>query len=310
MKLAKRALVVVMVVAMIGCMSAMAFASGSVSLVKVDEKNVAVQAVNAIGLKSFDFVITADAGIVLKNVKASSDGNDCTAADNAFTTEKNMAEGKFSGYFKENLWERDAWVAAADDLGEEISASFDPANFNMGTIVYDASAAAGPAYIYVKGTVKSESGDFTVDTKVCVVEGEVPTEPAKTEAPKTDAPKTDAPKTDAPKTDAPKTDAPKTDAPKTDAPKTDAPKTDAPKTDAPKTDAPKTDAPKTDAPKTDASKTDAAKTDAAKTTKAPAATQKNPNTGDVPTGDNMALAAAFGVVALAGAAFVISKKRK
>ncbi len=36
----------------------------------------------------------------------------------------------------------------------------------------------------------------------------------------------------------------------------------------------------------------------------------NPDTGDKPQGDNMALAAAFGVVALAGAAFVITKKRK
>ncbi len=36
----------------------------------------------------------------------------------------------------------------------------------------------------------------------------------------------------------------------------------------------------------------------------------NPNTGDVKTGDTMALAAAAGVVALAGAAFIISKKRK
>ncbi len=36
----------------------------------------------------------------------------------------------------------------------------------------------------------------------------------------------------------------------------------------------------------------------------------NPNTGDQKTGDNMALAAAAGVVVLAGAAFIISKKRK
>lgn len=36
----------------------------------------------------------------------------------------------------------------------------------------------------------------------------------------------------------------------------------------------------------------------------------NPPTGDKTTGDNMALAAAAGVVVLAGAAFIISKKRK
>ena len=36
----------------------------------------------------------------------------------------------------------------------------------------------------------------------------------------------------------------------------------------------------------------------------------NPPTGDEPTGDNMALYAAGAVVALAGAAFIISKKRK
>ena len=47
------------------------------------------------------------------------------------------------------------------------------------------------------------------------------------------------------------------------------------------------------------------------TTKAPStSTEANPNTGDKPQGDNMALAAAFGVVALAGAAFVFTKKRK
>ena len=36
----------------------------------------------------------------------------------------------------------------------------------------------------------------------------------------------------------------------------------------------------------------------------------NPDTGDQNTGDNMALAAAAGVVALAGVAFVLTKKRK
>ncbi len=46
------------------------------------------------------------------------------------------------------------------------------------------------------------------------------------------------------------------------------------------------------------------------TTKAPSKPVTNPDTGDKDTGDNMALAAAFGVVALAGAAFVITKKRK
>ncbi|MCH5197489.1 MAG: LPXTG cell wall anchor domain-containing protein [Oscillospiraceae bacterium] len=39
-------------------------------------------------------------------------------------------------------------------------------------------------------------------------------------------------------------------------------------------------------------------------------TAANPGTGNEPTGDNMALAAAAGVALLAGAAFIVSKKRK
>ena len=295
MKIAKRALVLIMAVAMVCCMSAMAFAAGSVSLSYDGDKNISITANGMIGLKSFDFVVTADDGVVIKNLKKSSDAAACEAGDNAFTTDFNKSNGKFSGYFKEDLWALDAWKAAADDLGEEIPDGFNPSAFNMGTIVIDASGATGPAYVYVTGSVKG--CDATVDAKVLVKEGEAPV----TEAPKTEAPKTEAPKTEAPKTEAPKTEAPKTEAPKTEAPKTEAPKTEAPKTEAPKTEAPKTEAPKTEAPKTEAAPTTVKPVDTGDST---------PNAGDKPTGDNMALAAAASVVALAGAAFVITKKRK
>ena len=295
MKIAKRALAIIMAVALVGCMSAMAFAAGSVDLAYDGDKNISITANGLIGMKSFDFIFTASEGVVLKNVKASADAAACTAADNAFTTEKNMAEGKFSGYFKENLWTLDKWQAAADDLGEEIPGDFDPTSFDMGTIVVDASGAKGDAYVTVTGVIKTESGDVNVDEKVALSAEEPATEAPKTEAPKTEAPKTEAPKTEAPKTEAPKTEAPKTEAPKTEAPKTEAPKTEAPKTEAPKTEAPKTEAPKTEAPKTTVKPVNAGDT------------QKD---GGTYTGDNMALAAAASVVALAGAAFVITKKRK
>ena len=261
MKIAKRALAIMMAVAIVACMSAMAFAAGSVALTFDGNKNVAITANGMIGLKSFDFVITADDGVVIKNLKKSSDAAACEAGDNAFTTDFNKGNGKFSGYFKENLWDLAQWQTAADDIGEEIPAGFNPASFNMGTLVIDASAATGPAYVYITGTAKGDS-DITVDAKVLVKEGEAPA----TEAPATEAPATEAPATEAPKTEAPKTEAPKTEAPKTEAPKTEAP------------------------------------------TKP---NVKPVDTGDnVPTGDNMALAAAASVVALAGAAFVITKKRK
>ena len=85
-----------------------------------------------------------------------------------------------------------------------------------------------------------------------------------------------------------------------EASKDDASKEDPSKEDASKEDTSKKD----DTKKDDTKKDDTKKNDTKSSTKAP---QKD---GGVKTGDNMALAAAFGVVALAGAAFVITKKRK
>ena len=143
------------------------FAAAPVELSCVDEKNISITAVNMIGMKTFDFVITADRGVVVKNVKASRDGYDCAAADNAFTTEKNMFEGRFSGYFKEALWDLDRWIDEAEYLGEEISPSFDPAHFNLGTIVIDASNAPAGARVYVKGVIRGER-NYAVDVSVAV----------------------------------------------------------------------------------------------------------------------------------------------
>ncbi len=299
MKIAKRALAIIMAVALVGCMSAMAFAAGSVALSYDGSKNITVTAVGMIGMKSFDFIITADDGVVLKNVKASSDAPATVAADNAFTTEKNMAEGKFSGYFKENLWELDQWQAAADDLGEEIPAGFNPSSFNMGTIVIDASGATGPAYVYVKGTVKG-STDVAVDQKVLVKDGPTPVEPT-TEKPA--EPTTEKPAEPTTK--------------KPVEPTTQKPAEPTTKKPVEPTTKKPVEEKTTAIPKPVENKTTVApKPVENKTTVAPApvpannGTQPCPNTGDKPTGDNMALAAAAGIVALAGAAFVISKKRK
>ena len=290
MKLAKKALVVVMAIAMIGCMSAVAFAAGSVSLDYDGAKNISITANGMIGLQSFDFTITADDGIVIKNVKDSSVSDQCKAIGNAYSYEFNKANGQFSGYFKENLWSTDDWNVAADDMGED-PISFDPNSFNMGTIVIDASGATGPAYVYITGSVKGV--DATIDAKVLVVAGEPASEhqePASEHQEPASEHQEPASQHQEP------------------ASQHQEPASQHQEPASQHQEPASEHQGEAEASEKDNNSGTATPTE--KPSKAPAPTQKNVNTGDVPTGDNMALAAAFGVVALAGAAFIISKKRK
>jgi LPXTG-motif cell wall-anchored protein len=326
MKIAKKALVVVMAIVIAASMSAMAFAAGEkIALTSDGSKNVTVNAVSAIGLKSFDFTITADDGITLKNVKKSSDAAAGDAADNGISTEFNKASGQFSGYFKNELWAKDQWETAADDLGEELPAGFDPANFNLGTIVYEAAEGAkGPAYIYVKGAMKVGDSEVAVDEKVLIVAAaEEPSgeDPSEAEQPSEDEDASKKAEEEASKKAAEEASKKAAEEASKKAAEEASKKAAEEASKKAAEEASKKAA--EDASKKaaeDASKNAAEekttkaeeKTTKAeeKTTKAPSTTKAPQKDGGVNTGDNMALAAAAGVVALAGAAFVLTKKRK
>lgn len=124
---------------------------------------------------------------------------------------------------------------------------------------------------------------------------EVPEFPDETdpEEPSTEEPSTEEPSTEEPSTEEPSTEEPSTEEPSTEEPSTEEPSTEEPSTEEPSTEAPSTEEPSTEAPSVEDT-TSEADTD----TQAPA------------NGDSMMLGAFAAVAILAGAAVVITKKRK
>lgn len=247
MKIAKKVLAVVMAIAMIGCLTAMAFAADGAKIVfnvnEPDAKGIVyvdVNFVNCEGLKSFDLVVSDFAFTAVK------DGDDIAAAgqaDNALTYDKNPAEGKISGYFKNVLYTTAEWADAADANLADATVS-DGANFKAFKIAFKTGDVA-EAIAKISGTVAFEGKDnLEIKDEQIVL---------KAAAPATEA--TEATQA------------------------------------------------------TEATEATEKGTDATVVTEEKPTDNANPN-DDVKTGDTMALAAAAGVVALAGAAFIISKKRK
>lgn len=246
MKIAKKVLAVVMAIAMIGCLTAMAFAAPVGKGYLTAEKDgtditVYLKLKDAIGLQAGKAVITYDPAVVEYqyadygadaaevNANCVSSKNGCTALEN----------GEVAGTVEYSLTFTESLGTLADFQSQAKKKSYnfqlDPNDFEYAVFyftVIDEKAAKATFTLNGEGDVVAAG--TTVDVEIAGV-------PQTTEAPSTNK-----------------------------------------------------------APET---------TEAPATKEAPTK-ESNPSTGDVKTGDNMALAAAAGVVALAGAAFIISKKRK
>ncbi len=327
MKIAKKLLAAIVALMVVCSLTVSAFAADpssyddcGIKLVSdwtIDEYNcitVDVYFTGAEDLKSFDLVLTYDANI-LGFVEDSTIGSDAAQVNNTKTNAwysqmNGLTDGlvTFAGYFQENMYSAEKFASDAK-RGETVS--IDPNNFHAFTFYLNVDDAAALASQYTEITVEGamkfgvEDAEVAKNVTDTINNGYV------------DVPATDVPATDAPATDAPATDAPATDAPATDAPATDAPATDAPATDAPATDAPATDAPATDAPATNPLTPPATEDPSSPIGGGNGAGGNGGHGGhgkpghDHPnTGNSAVLAAAAGVVLLAGAAFVVTKKRK
>ena len=137
-------------------------------------------------------------------------------------------------------------------------------------------------------TIEGMSADEALVTVCNVLE--VPEFPDETDP---EEPSTEEPSTEEPSTEEPSTEEPSTEEPSTEEPSTEEPSTEEPSTEEPSTEEPSTEEPSTEAPSVEDT-TSEADTD----TQAPA------------NGDSMMLGAFAAVAILAGAAVVITKKRK
>lgn len=209
MKIAKKVLALAMAVALVACFAVMAFAApaGAKLSFTAGEPNakglveVKVNAVNCTGLTSFDITLTADNGAALVKIADTADGEAAKKADNAFTSEFNKANGQYSGYFKNNLWSTADFTKAAEDLYEELPATFSAENFGLGVLTVKVND--GATTLSVKGTAKFADGSELAAINETVKIGQAAATEAPTQAPTTAAPSTKAPATQAPTTAAP-----------------------------------------------------------------------------------------------------------
>ncbi len=248
MKIANKVLAVVMAVAMIACLSAMAFAAIAPANAKMelvlDGTDVKLYAKDSIGLASANVTLKFDPAVVTKvRVTSGADAKNVNAdnfENNSFSSENNAADVanvSYGFYFKEFLW--DAAKFAAEDLSGE--ANINATNFHVATFKLTLAEGKTAEDVVVEISAAADFANAAGEKEAiasfpCVgIEKVVPpsTEPTTTEAPSTQAP----------------------------------------------------------------------------TTQCKPETTTNKEAG-VPAGDTGVLAIAAGVVAIAGAAFVVSKKRK
>jgi len=348
MKLAKKVLAAVMAIAMIAGLSAMAFAAApTVSFefgeVKDGQVKMNVYFDNSVGLKSWDIAINYDADVL--TFKSMSKGADAkqieNTMDNSFTDEKNTSEaGKilYSGYFKENLWDSKTFADNAADA-EEAPVNVNDTHFHAATVTFIV-ASTDKASVDVSAQVTTAGGDngtagLTAGSAKLVLKEEPATEKPATEKPVTEKPVTEKPATEKPATEKPATEKPATDKPATgekenpwlvkhcdkhwsfkegcpDCEKLNPMHCDKhDHFDCDCKDCEKANRKHCDKHECFKDGCEACKKacDTHKGADKPAV-KDTTKAGNVNTGDNMALAAAGAVVVLAGAAFVISKKRK
>ena len=180
MKMAKKLLAVAMVLSMVAAFTAIAFAaSPSVSFSVGDyadgKATVAVSLVDCVDLTSGSLNFGYETEKVSKILKKN--GTDAKAIgdiDNAFNSEFNADTNpaEFGFYFKNKLWDNDAWKEAADELGQDDVVN--GASFECAQFVFTAEAGAvitvtgelkfGETAVAVNKTFKIGKGESVVET--------------------------------------------------------------------------------------------------------------------------------------------------
>ena len=316
MKIAKKLLAAIVAVMLVCSLAVCAFAStpesaetGAVALESdwtLDSQNrvtVKLYFVEAEDLYSWDLYVNYDNTIFA--APTSSQGTDTkqvgNCLSNSVTWEFNDAwddnSGKFSGFFKETLWSSEKFLEDSDPDSDD-QCIVNSTKFHALTLRFKVNDLdkfnATTTSITIANDGGAEDSKMTFNGNAKVVTAEV-THVVEVETP-TEAPATEAPATEAPATEAPATEAPATEAPATEAPATEAPATEAPATRPVEDD-------------DDDCRPGKPGHDNCKPGK-PSCKPGKPNHNHPNTGDSAVLAAAAGVVLLAGAAFVVSKKRK
>ena len=211
MKHAKKLLAVVMVLAMIGAFSAIAFAAPAATFTVgnyADGKaTVTVNLDGAVGLTSGSLAFSYPDGKVTKIIKKN--GADVAAIgdiDNAFSSEFNNTANpaEFGFYFKNNLWSSAEWKSAADDLDQTNYVNGE--SFEAAQFVFTAEAGTT---VTVTGELKIGDAVTAVNTSFTLGAVE-PTEPASQE-PASQEPASQEPASQEPASQEPATQEPVTD---------------------------------------------------------------------------------------------------
>lgn len=175
MKHAKKLLAVVMVFAMVAAFSAIAFAAPAVTFTVGDyadgQATVSAKFAGAVGLTSGSLSFAyADGSVTKIQKKTGADAKAIGDVDNAFSSEFNSAANpaEFGFYFKNSLWSSEEW-AAAEGADEEVNGE----NFEFATFTF--TAAAGTV-ITVTGELKIGDAVTPVNTSFTIGQGEQPTE--------------------------------------------------------------------------------------------------------------------------------------
>ena len=126
-------------------------AAGAVSLSYDGDRVIEIYVDGMVGLRSFDLRTETDAGVTVKSFRKPSFTGFCADVGNRYYTGFNATNGMLSGMFANELGASDEWETAADDLGMQVPDGLVPDHFLLGSLLLDASSAAGTVYI---------SGDF------------------------------------------------------------------------------------------------------------------------------------------------------
>lgn len=335
MKIAKKLLVVVLALAMVSAFAAIAFAANPSVSFSVGEYDAAkgrakvtANFVDGVGITSGNLKFAYEKDTVSKiTVAPGADAKVTADLGNAYSSEFNadINPADYGFYFKENLWATSEWTAVAEDL--EVEASVNGENFNFATFTFTAPEGT---VITVTGELKVGDAATPVNTTFTIGKAAAPVETttAKTTPAETTTAKTTPAETTTAKTTPAETTTAKTTPAETTTVKPASPvivyKATGDKKDkdgnlivgydkdgkAIVKDAKGVLVYSTDtAANEDPAKLTPVETTTAKT--APGKTTPGQKTDNgKKTGDNSVLAVMAGVIALAGAAFVVTKKRK
>ncbi len=131
-----------------------------VTLPETEEPAVAIIAVNCFGTETVELQLTCSEGVSLKKDLAENpDAEDSKKSKNEYTSGFNPQSGMFVGYFYDSLLTREEYEATAT---EPLRDSFDPSQFILGLLPYEAASSGGDLWIRVTGKLKG-TADVAVD---------------------------------------------------------------------------------------------------------------------------------------------------